>query len=73
MKYTIRVRNEAAEAFTVSASDYEEAAQKAAKRINCGKVGAWRVTGDPGKPGVYQGFREFEGGLTSAGPQFSVC
>ena len=66
------------ECLTIIAESVEDAAQKAAVRINpdARHVYAVRVTGDRGKSGVFQGFRPLRhsGGdhNTSVGPRFHV-
>ena len=58
--------------FEVQAPRIEEAAQLAVQRLYGRSVVAHRVTGDPGKSGVWQGYERVDGGLTSKGAQLHI-
>lgn len=61
------------EPFEVQADRIEEAAELAVRRLYGRSVVAHRVTGDPGKSGVWQGYERIAGGgLTSKGAQLHI-
>ena len=72
--YTVSPRSEASfTPFTVEASDYTEAANKAARKLHGKTAHGRRVTGTPGKSGVFQGYKSMRsGGETSVGGNFHL-
>jgi hypothetical protein len=76
-KYEFIITNRTTkEKFTVYAYTVEQAADIAFRKIcpNTRSHKTIRVTGDSGKSGIFQGYKELGGGqqLTSVGPQFNV-
>ena len=71
--YTVSPRSESQfRPFTVEASDYTEAANKVARKLFRADR-ALRVTGTPGKSGVFQGYKSLRGnGETSVGGNFHL-
>lgn len=64
--YTVSPRSEASfTAFSIEATDYNEAASKAAKKLYKADR-ALRVTGTNGKSGVFQGYKSMRGGGESS-------
>lgn len=69
--FTITTSND--QTFTVAASNYTDAANKAAKKLFGRKATANRTTGDTGKSGYFRAYESMRGGgQNSVGSAFHV-